>query len=155
MLRKHGDARGSRELAAGQTAPGERNCCEPIAKLRRHPFGTCRIGVTENDKELLAAESYRCVTGANHAGEHSAHPAQDEVARTVPAGIVDLLKPVEVEHQDRKRLTTAKTLRHFALADLAKPSTVEETRQRVQDGALGQLRVELSIAPCGSRRVTE
>ena len=137
MVRKNGDSRGSRELAAGQTAPGERNCREPLAKLQRHPFGTCRIGVTENDKEFLPAQSYRRITGANHAGEHSAHPAQDEIARTVPAAIVDLLKPVEVEQQDRKRLTAAQTLRDFALADFTKPATVEVTRQRVQDGALG------------------
>ncbi len=121
IARKYGDSRGNRELAAGQTASGERNCGEPIAKLQRHPFGTCRIGVTENDKEFLPAESYRRISGANHAGEHRAHAAQDEIARTVSAAIVDLLKPVEVEHQDRKRLTTAKTPRHFARADLAKP----------------------------------
>jgi hypothetical protein len=57
------------------------------------------IGGGEQDGELVAAEPGHGVVAADRALEPPGHLDQQQVARVVAEVVVDLLEPVEVEHQ--------------------------------------------------------
>ena len=150
-----GDAHGHRECGSRQAAPRQRERGEPVAELHRDTFRTNRIGVTKEEQEFLTAEPHGRVAGPYEAAERSTDPTQHEIAGAVPATVVDLLEPVEIEQQDRQRLTAAHALRQFPFADLAKPAAVEKSGQRVGDCALAEFPVELGITPGRCGRVPE
>ena len=101
--------------------------------LRAH-----RVGVGQQDGELVTAhpgEQVAVLQGALQAG---ADQAQQVVADTVPEAVVDLLEPVQVDHEDGARPATVAVDGGLQLLDEA--AAVGQPGQRILVGLGGQLR---------------
>jgi hypothetical protein len=94
-------------------------------EIRPQPVRRQTHGVAKEEQEFLTAEPHCRIAGPDEAAECSADPAQYEIAGAVTAAVVDPFEPVEIEQQERQRLTTAHALRQLAFADLAKPAAVQ------------------------------
>ena len=78
-----------------------------------------------SDAELLAAEAAYEVPGPDRPAQTLAELAEYIVPRQVAVGIVDALEMIEVEHDERQRLTFAHGVVEFALQPLHEGSLVE------------------------------
>jgi len=72
-------------------------------ECREEPLGDAggagRVGVGQQDRELVATSTRQQVTGAQLGGEAGADLAQELVAHVVAEGIVDLFEAVQVNDQ--------------------------------------------------------
>ena len=75
----------------------------PLRELER----ARKVGLGEDQRELLAAVSTGEVDLAHAAEQELPDGAQDRVAGLVAMGVVDLLEVVEVEEDERERVADA------------------------------------------------
>ena len=117
----------------------------------RDLLGRGRAGdVREQDPELVAAEAGHGVGLAQHAVQARAHLPQEEIARVMAQGVVDLLEPVEVDQEEGGVVPVARARQDRLVRAVAEEAAVREGGQRVVAGvvrrALGVL-LQLVRAP--------
>ena len=95
---------------------------------REHADGLRLVGVLEQDRELVAAEAGDGVGRAHRVGQALADVAQKLIAGVVPEAVVDLLEPVEVEHQHRHGLSGARRPGERMIEPVAVEAAVRERR---------------------------
>ncbi len=101
-VERHAQARGDEEVLAG-TANGARRRREPIGEAAT---SSSVVIVLEQDRELVAAEPGGGVARAELVLEPLRRRDQQLVARGVTEAVVDRLEAVEVEHDDRDRVSS-------------------------------------------------
>ena len=133
-----------------QPLDGERLLERPVHGPR-DLLGRGRAGdVREQDPELVAAEAGHGVGLAQHAVQARAHLPQEEIARVMAEGVVDLLEPVEVDQEEGGVVPVARARQDRLVRAVAEEAAVREGGERVVAGvvrrALGVL-LQLVRAP--------
>ena len=92
------------------------------------------IGVGQEERELVAADPERPVRATQAGVDDAADPAEQQVARRVPVGIVDLLELVEIEQDERQRPVVPGGGRPLPLHLFLERAMVAQTGQAVEQG---------------------
>ena len=94
--RQRGDADADRHALAARS---DAQLADAPADALGDLEGSLRIGVEEQDGELIAAVARRHVAATDRAGQHLADTAQDVVSHLVPETVVEQLEVVDVAEQ--------------------------------------------------------
>ena len=121
-------------------------CTARATSSRRGRAGDVR----EQDPELVAAEAGHGVGLAQHTVQAGADLPQEEIARVMAEGVVDLLEPVEVDQEEGGVVPVARARQDRLVRAVAEEAAVREGGERVVAGvvrrALGVL-LQLVRAP--------
>jgi hypothetical protein len=95
------------------------------------------VGFGQEDGELVTAHPGEEVAGLQSPLQAWPHQAQQVVAHAVPEAVVDLLEPVQIDHQDRAVRRSGAVDGRLQLLD--EPAAVGQPGQRIVVGFRGQL----------------
>jgi hypothetical protein len=124
-------------------APFERQARHVVADALGRVERAQRVGVRQEDDELVAAEAAEQVGLAQRGGDRTRDLAQHQVAGQVSVQVVDALEVIDVNHQHRRRHRVAPAARPFTvgqhqeLAPVVGAGQVVARGQHVQPRASG------------------
>ena len=117
----------------GHPEPADR-----LADLLGPPLRVRERRRRQDEHELLAAVPARDVPRPRRAAEQRAEARQDDVARLVAEGVVEVLEPVDVEEDQRQRPVLALRAAQLPIERLLHVPAVEQPGQRVADRLAAQ-----------------
>ena len=122
---RHADTHVQREACLAETVD------ESQAKLLRLLLRRVCIGVGEEDRELVAAETRDLRVGADDLGEHEPDLAQRRVAELVSGPVVQVLEVVAVHHGDGQRQPSLLGAVELKVEHLLQAPPVEQAREGI------------------------
>ena len=131
---KQGDADADRAVDR-DVLQGER-LGQRSAQLDRDSGGLVVVGVAEQDRELIAAQAHQQVPVPQVLAQAGADLDQQLVPHVMAQAVVDLLEPVQVQHQ--QRLASMLRVRNPRTGLDVKGPPVRQARQVVGGGLLAQ-----------------
>ena len=99
----------------------------------------------QNQGELLASVTAGDILAANVGLQQDAELAQKSVAGFMAEGVVEVLEPVEIEHDHAERTLIARCAPQFEFEGFLHETAVEEIRQRIADRLAAQRFVQLEV----------
>src|SRR5205085_8110368 len=120
------EAGGDRHLlVAGVEREALQGAVDPLAHAQR----AFRLGLREDDRELVAAVASRYVRRAQRARDLGADGAKEAVADDVSKAIVHSFEPVEIDHRERQRPAVAIDAVHLLPDAIDEVPAVVESRE--------------------------
>ena len=155
--RVHGHVRGAQQFGRLGTGGGHAQAAVDLERQTvdlegppqraQEPAGGVgdRVGVrvAQQHDELVPAQPREHVVPAQLPGQPLGDGAQQGVPDGVPEGVVDLLEPVQVEHDHGERRAAGGRVVGRRAQFLGQPGPVEQPGQRIGAGALAQLLLRL------------
>lgn len=102
----------------------ERGYPSLFAKALGQTLGALQIRFRKQDDKLIAAPPSQKVNLADHRAQTPNHLLYDAIADQVPKSIIDALEMVNINHQQRYRMTKAVRTHEFCLRACEKCLTV-------------------------------
>ena len=122
-----GDAEARRQRAHPLVGIGLQGCAEP--RRDRARVGPGRLD--EDQRELVAADPEGGIGLAENGRELFRHALENGVAGSMAVAVVDLLEPVQVEHDQREWAPVAARPSDFGVEVADERAPVQEVRERV------------------------
>lgn len=113
------------------------------AQALGHPGGGLKVGLRQDDRELLAAIAAHTVDGACLATQQLAQPLENGISCRVSVRVVDVLEVVDVEQQQRERALEALRPRELVPEQHVEGAVVVESGETVAGREFSQCRLVL------------
>ncbi len=109
-----------------------------LLELHRPFVAGFHTGLGQNQQELFASVAAGNIPAPRYRAENRTQFAQQNIARFVTKGVVELLETIDVDHQDRHRLRISGGAQQFPVQRLLHVTTVEQASQGIADGLVFQ-----------------